>query len=107
MLLGRWLERRSRLLVLTELTRGVDVGARAEIYQVLRDLAREGHGIVVATSDYEDVTAVATRALVMVRGRVVAAIPQEAISTASLTHAAGAGAQGAAVQEGGAHVHAH
>jgi ribose transport system ATP-binding protein len=96
-LLGRWLEAKSRLLVLTEPTRGVDVGARQEIYQVLRDLARAGHGIIVATSDYEDVTEVATRAMIMVRGRIVAEIPQPEISTASLTHAAG----------GGVHVSAH
>lgn len=108
-MLGRWLEARSRILVLTEPTRGVDVGARAEIYQVLRDLARQGHGIVVATSDYEDVTAMATRAIVMVRGRIVATLAQDEISTASLTQAAGAGALDHAVPvaKGGVHVPSH
>lgn len=91
-LLGRWLEAGSRLLLLVEPTRGVDVGARQEIYQVLRDLAREGHGILIASSDYEDITEAATRALVMVRGRIVAHIDQNDISTARLTEAAGGGA---------------
>lgn len=91
-LLGRWLEAGSRLLLLVEPTRGVDVGARQEIYQVLRDLARQGHGILIASSDYEDITEAATRAMVMVRGRVVAHLSQDEISTVRLTEAAGGGA---------------
>ncbi|WP_027997259.1 sugar ABC transporter ATP-binding protein [Sinorhizobium arboris] len=90
-LLGRWLEAGSKILVLSEPTRGVDVGARQEIYRVLAGLAAKGHAIVVATSDYEDITAVASRALVMVRGRMVAEIPHERISTEALTEAAGGG----------------
>src|SRR5206468_9221816 len=50
-LLGRWLERRSRTLVLVEPTRGVDVGARHEIYRSIRSLAAEGVAVLVATSD--------------------------------------------------------
>ncbi|YCI05508.1 sugar ABC transporter ATP-binding protein [Ensifer sp. D2-11] len=90
-LLGRWLEAGSKILVLSEPTRGVDVGARQEIYRVLAGLAAKGHAIVVASSDYEDITAVASRALVMVRGRMVAEIPHERISTEALTEAAGGG----------------
>lgn len=88
-LLGRWLESRSRLLLLVEPTRGVDVGAREEIYQLLRNLAREGHGILIASSDYEDITHAATRALVMVRGRIVAELNRQDISVANLTKVAG------------------
>jgi ribose transport system ATP-binding protein len=90
-LLGRWLEAGSKLLLLVEPTRGVDVGARQEIYGVLRDLARQGHGILMASSDYEDITEAATRALVMVRGRVVAHLAQDDITTERLTEAAGGG----------------
>jgi ribose transport system ATP-binding protein len=90
-MIGRWLEAGSRILVLAEPTRGVDVGARQEIYRVLAGLAAEGHAIVIATSDYEDIVAVAHRALVMVHGRVVAEIPHERISTETLTRAAGGG----------------
>lgn len=92
MLLGRWLEAGSKLLLLVEPTRGVDVGARQEIYQVLRDLARQGHGILIASSDYEDITEAATRAIVMVRGQMVAHLAQQEISTERLTEAAGGGA---------------
>lgn len=91
-LLGRWLENNSRLLILIEPTRGVDVGARVEIYKVLRDLAQKGHAILIATSDYEDVVHAATRAAVMVRGRLVAQLPREMISVGRLTEAAGGGA---------------
>jgi ribose transport system ATP-binding protein len=91
-LLGRWLEAGSTMLVLIEPTRGVDVGARQEIYAVLRNLARSGRSIVIASSDYEDITEVATRAIVMVRGRVVAQLAQNEISTERLTQAAGGGA---------------
>ena len=90
-LLGRWLEANSKLLLLIEPTRGVDVGARQEIYAVLRDLARQGHGILMASSDYEDITEAATRAIVMVRGRLVAHLTQDEISTERLTEAAGGG----------------
>jgi ribose transport system ATP-binding protein len=91
-LLGRWLEAGSTMLVLIEPTRGVDVGARQEIYAVLRNLARTGRSILIASSDYEDITEVATRAMVMVRGRVVAQLSQNEISTERLTQAAGGGA---------------
>lgn len=88
-LLGRWLEANSKILLLVEPTRGVDVGARQEIYQVLRDLARSGHGMLIASSDYEDITEVATRAVVMVRGKIVAHLGQDEISVERLTEAAG------------------
>lgn len=90
-LLGRWLEAGSKILVLTEPTRGVDVGARQEIYRVLAELAAKGHAIIIATSDYEDINAVASCALVFVRGQMIAQIPSERISTENLTEAAGGG----------------
>ena len=71
-LLGRWLESGSRVLVLVEPTRGVDVGARAEIYRSIRELAADGIGVLVVTSDYEEVVQVADRAIVMARGAISA-----------------------------------
>lgn len=88
-LLGRWLEANSKVMVLVEPTRGVDVGARQEIYQVLRDLARSGHGVLMASSDYEDITEAATRAVVMVGGKIVTHLAQDEISVERLTEAAG------------------
>ena len=88
-LLARWLERGSRLLVLVEPTRGVDVGARADIYAALRSLAFDGAAVLVATSDYEEVVQLADRAVVMVRGRVTRELHGAQITTEALTDAAG------------------
>jgi ribose transport system ATP-binding protein len=87
--LGRWLERESDVLVLVEPTRGVDVGARMEIYRVVRKLAREGMGVLVATSDYEEVVQLADRAAVMARGRIMGDLRGEEITTERLTALAG------------------
>ena len=88
-LLGRWLESGSRLLVLVEPTRGVDVGARAEIYRVIRGLAAKGAGVLVVSSDYEEVVQVSDRALVMARGAVSADLTGDAITIERLSSAAG------------------
>jgi ribose transport system ATP-binding protein len=83
-LLGRWLERNSKVLVLIEPTRGVDVGARQEIYKLLRSLAAEGVAILVSTSDYEEVVQVADRAVVMARGMIVANLKGDEVTTERL-----------------------
>jgi ribose transport system ATP-binding protein len=88
-LLARWLERDSRALVLIEPTRGVDVGARADIYRSLRDLASKGVAVLVVTSDYEEAVQVADRAVVMAKGRIVASLEGASITTGSLLAAAG------------------
>jgi ribose transport system ATP-binding protein len=87
--LGRWLERGSPLLVMVEPTRGVDVGARAELYRSMRRLASQGIAILVSTSDYEEVVQVADRAFVLARGRIVASLEGEDITTSRLLAAAG------------------
>lgn len=88
-LLGRWLEQGSDILVLSEPTRGVDVGARQDIYQTLRALADRGTAVVIASSDYEDITSVADIAHIFIRGRLVATLADSEITVDSLSHAAG------------------
>jgi ribose transport system ATP-binding protein len=88
-LLARWLERDSRALVLVEPTRGVDVGARADIYRSLRQLAANGVAILVVTSDYEEVVQVADRAYVMAKGRIAEHLTGDQITTGRLLAAAG------------------
>jgi len=63
--------RRPALLVLEEPTRGVDVGSKAEIYRILRDYAREGHGVLVYCTEVPEVHELADRAIVVDRGRPV------------------------------------
>ncbi|ROS78415.1 sugar ABC transporter ATP-binding protein [Cellulomonas sp. PhB143] len=70
-LLARWLVHGCRVLLLDEPTRGVDVGARAEIYALVRALADAGAAVVVVSSEIEEVLGLADRVLVVSEGRVV------------------------------------
>ncbi|MEO6206412.1 MAG: sugar ABC transporter ATP-binding protein [Candidatus Limnocylindrales bacterium] len=88
-LLGRWLERRSKVLVLIEPTRGVDVGARQDIYRALRDLSAEGVAVLISTSDYEEAVQVADRVYVMAKGAVCADLTGDAVTTTRLLAASG------------------
>ncbi|MDG4789161.1 sugar ABC transporter ATP-binding protein [Micromonospora sp. WMMD1102] len=72
---GRWLLGGTRLLLLDEPTRGVDVGARAELYQVIRALAAQGVGVLLVSSEVPEVLGLADRVLVMREGRVVHEAP--------------------------------
>jgi ribose transport system ATP-binding protein len=73
--LARWLLRDCRVLLLDEPTRGVDVGARSEIYALVRALADRGVGVVVVSSEIPEVLGLADRVLVVADGRVVAEAP--------------------------------
>jgi ribose transport system ATP-binding protein len=68
---GRWLLGGTKLLLLDEPTRGVDVGARAELYQVIRRLAADGVGILLVSSEVPEVLGLADRVLVMREGRLI------------------------------------
>jgi ribose transport system ATP-binding protein len=70
-MVGRWLLCRPRVLLLDEPTRGVDVGARAEIYRVLARLASEGMAILMVTSDLRELVQISDRIVVMRAGRIV------------------------------------
>lgn len=70
-ILGRWLLCNPRVLLLDEPTRGVDVGAREEIYRILRRLASEGMAILMVTSDLRELVQVSDRIVVMRGGRIV------------------------------------
>ncbi|HVQ92957.1 MAG TPA: ATP-binding cassette domain-containing protein [Mycobacteriales bacterium] len=73
-IVARWLATRPRVMVLDDPTSGVDVGARAQIYQLLRAQAAAGVGILLCSSDSEDLVAVCDRVLCLVAGRVAAEI---------------------------------
>ena len=88
--LARWLEAGTRVLLLAEPTRGVDIGARADIYAALESLREQGLAIVLVSSDIEEVLALSDRTLVFAKGRLVRAVPREvATQTALLAAAAG------------------
>jgi ribose transport system ATP-binding protein len=89
-LLARWFQRQSKVLLLVEPTRGVDVGARADIYEILRKTAQtDGRAVVIATSDGDEVVQVADRVLVMDRGRIIHEIVGDNITGSALALAVG------------------
>jgi rhamnose transport system ATP-binding protein len=70
-MLSKWLNTRPRLLILDEPTRGIDVGAKAEVHQMIDDLAAQGLAIIMISSDLPEVLAMSDRVLVMREGRQV------------------------------------
>ncbi len=74
-LLAKWLALEPRLLIVDEPTRGVDVGARSEIYRLLRELAAKGIALLVVSSELPEVLALADRIVVMAEGRTVGELP--------------------------------
>jgi ribose transport system ATP-binding protein len=68
--IAKWLERTPRLVILDEPTRGIDVGARAGIYETIARLAEQGSAVLLVSSDLEEVLGMAHRILVMADGRV-------------------------------------
>ncbi|MFP6766933.1 MAG: sugar ABC transporter ATP-binding protein [Planctomycetaceae bacterium] len=87
-LFARWLERDPRVLVLDEPTRGVDVGAKAEIHAVIDRLAAAGHGVLLISSDLPEVVGMSDRILVMNRRRLVAELTGESRTEQDVLHAA-------------------
>jgi ribose transport system ATP-binding protein len=88
--LARWMRRNPRLILLDEPTQGVDVGARAEIYNALREATRKGSAAILVVSDFKELAQVVDRAIVLRKGRVVAELgPAEltAHRLAQLSHA--------------------
>lgn len=78
--LGKWLQTEPALVLLAEPTQGVDVGARANIFATLRSTAAGGAGVVIATTDYEQLAAVCDRVLVFSRGGIVAELRGERVN---------------------------
>jgi rhamnose transport system ATP-binding protein len=74
-MLAKWLETKPRLLIFDEPTRGIDVGAKAEVHNIIRDLASRGVAIIVISSDLPEVLALADRILVMREGRQMGIFP--------------------------------
>lgn len=96
-MVGRWLSVRRHLLVLEEPTAGVDAGAKTEIYRLLDDALGRGLGVVLVSTDFEEVVTVCHRALIFVSGRVVATLEGDRLTVAELTAHATAARAGTAV----------
>jgi ribose transport system ATP-binding protein len=78
--LARWLLRSCKILLLDEPTRGVDVGARTEIYQVISDLAAQGLGIIMVSSEIRELLGFCDRILVLRDGQLMREARGDAIT---------------------------
>jgi len=74
--IARWLSRQPKVVILDEPTRGIDMGARAAIYEIIAGLARSGMALVIVSSDLEEILGLAHRVLVMSRGRQQGILPK-------------------------------
>jgi len=93
-LLARWLLRGCKLLISIEPTRGVDVGAKLEIYHQLEALARNGAAVLVVSTDLPEVLGISDRVLVVYRGKIVAELDPRTASEQDLLLAMQGGAEG-------------
>jgi ABC-type sugar transport system ATPase subunit len=98
-LFGKCLFRHPKVLILDEPTRGIDIGAKLTIYSLVKRLAQKGAGIIVISSEIEEVLGLAHRILVMREGEVVASLPNDKLDMSTVMHAAfGIARQGPAAQ---------
>lgn len=87
-IIGRWLAAATRIYLFDEPTRGIDVGAKSEIYDLIERLAADGNAIIVVSSEMPEIIRLSDRVLVMREGRIVADLVQADISEAEIaTHA--------------------
>lgn len=86
-ILARWLRQAPKVLVLDEPTQGVDVGAKADIHRLVDEAAAQGTGVVVVSTDHEELVRVCHRVLILRRGRIVEEITSDHLTTDSITAA--------------------
>jgi ABC-type sugar transport system ATPase subunit len=79
-ILGRWLLANLRVLILDEPTKGIDVGTKAEIYQMICDLAKSGLGVIFISSELPEVVNVSDRVIVMREGRITGELKRKELS---------------------------
>lgn len=87
-ILGRWLLTNPEILLLDEPTRGIDVGAKFEIYQLINDLASQGKGIIIVSSEMPELFGISDRIIVMSNGRQAATLSAKEIGQIEVMEAA-------------------
>lgn len=86
--LGKWLALKPRVLLLDEPTRGIDVGAKQEIYQLMDELAGQGIAVLFVSSEMEEIIGMSDRVIVMHEGRITGELTREQLSEESVMHLA-------------------
>ncbi|PKR85715.1 sugar ABC transporter ATP-binding protein [Heyndrickxia camelliae] len=90
-LISRWLATKPQVLILDEPTRGVDVGAKAEIYSIMNKLAKDGVSIIMVSSDLPEVINMSDRVAVMCKGEIKAILNKDQFSQETIMHYATGG----------------
>ncbi|MCV4231871.1 sugar ABC transporter ATP-binding protein [Virgibacillus sp. LDC1] len=86
--IGKWLTRDCDILIFDEPTRGIDVGAKSEIYRLLNDLTAQGKSIIMISSELPEILRMSHRVLVMCEGRITGELDQEQATQESIMHLA-------------------
>lgn len=86
--IGKWLVERPRMLIMDEPTRGIDVGAKYEVFSIMNDLAAQGTAVLYISSELEELIGVADRILVMREGMIEEAFVRDAFETSAILGAA-------------------
>ena len=87
-LIARWLLTKPKVLLLDDPTRGVDVGAKAELYRLMDQLCRDGMGIIVTSSELPELITVCDRIIVLCEGRLTAELSREEATEQRIMEAA-------------------
>jgi ABC-type sugar transport system ATPase subunit len=90
-LISRWLATKPKVLILDEPTRGVDVGAKAEIYAIMNRLVKEGVSIIMISSELPEVINMSDRVAVMCKGKIQTILNKERFSQEAIMHYATGG----------------
>jgi ribose transport system ATP-binding protein len=90
-ILSKWLAAHARLLIFEEPTRGIDVGARVEIYHLIGDLARRGTGIILVSVDLTEIFGMCDQIIVMRAGSIVANLPRDKTTKSEILKYSGGG----------------
>ena len=86
MLFARWADANVRVLLLDEPTHGVDIGSKAQIYDLIMEMARRGTSIIVASSELEELEALCHRVLILREGTIAAELSGNGISKEAILH---------------------
>ena len=87
-MIGRWLATHPRILILDEPTRGVDVGAKAEIYGIMNNLTKQGVSIIMISSELPEIINMSDRVYVMYEGQITGCLEHDEISQENIMHLA-------------------
>jgi ribose transport system ATP-binding protein len=86
--LAKWLATESELLILDQPTRGIDVRAKADLYQIMRNLASKGHGLIMVSDELPEILGMSDRIIVMHEGRITGILTREDATREKILHLA-------------------